>query len=242
MPFQRRRAPRPRTPLFTPVRPLPPEKKLALRTLGVLLLIAGLLFIAGNFLRRVSGDMALSEANDLVTAIINEKINEKMNTNQYDYNYFIELQKDNDGNITAISANMARINTLSSDILREVIAATDSGELDVNVPLGNLMGSNLLLGRGPKVPVRVLMLTSSYSTFKSELVSAGINQTKHQLVLELRIKIHVLMPWEVRSTEVVSDVIIAETVLVGKVPQAYYTTGKSVYLPFNQENPEQVKP
>ena len=237
MPIYRRRAPR-RPPLFVPKPPLPPEKKLALRIFLIFLLIAGILAAVGSFLKRVSGDMALSDASDLITARVNDKINEKMSEGQYSYDYFVNLQKDKDGNVTAISANMARINTLSSEILQDVIQSTDSGELNIEIPLGNLMGSNLLLGRGPKIPVKVLMLTSSYSDFKSELVSAGINQTKHQLVLEVRVQIDVLMPWEVRSTEVVTEVIIAETVLVGKVPQAYYTSGQSVTLPMQQFKPQ----
>ena len=162
MPSYRRRAPR-RSTLFAPKPPLPPEKKRALRALLVLIVIAGALFAAGSFLKRVSGDMALSDASDLITARVNDKINEKMSEGQYSYDYFVSLQKDKDGNVTAISANMARINTLSSEILQDVIASTDSGELDIALPVGNLMGSNLLLGRGPKIPVRVLMLTSSYS-------------------------------------------------------------------------------
>ena len=238
MPIYRRRAPRRHAPLFAPKPPLPPEKKRALRVFLLLLLLAGTLFAAGRFLKRVAGDMALSDATDLITATVNDKINEKMSEGQYSYDYFVNLQKDKDGSVTAISANMARINTLSSEILQDVIKSTDSGALDIEIPLGNLMGSNLLLGRGPKIPVKVIMLTSSYSDFKSELLSAGINQTKHQLVLEVRVQIDVLMPWEVRSTEVVTEVIIAETVLVGKVPEAYYTSGQSVTLPTPQYRPQ----
>ena len=235
MPIYRRRAPRRHAPFFAPKPPLPPEKKLALHILLILLLLAGVLLAVGGFLRRVSSDMALSDATDLITAKVNDKINEKMSQGQYSYDYFVNLQKDKDGNITAISANMARINTLSSEILEEVIASTNRGELNIGIPIGNLMGSNLLLGRGPKIPIKVIMLTSSYSDFKSELVSAGINQTKHQLVLEIRVQIDVLMPWEVRSTEVTTEVIIAETVLVGKVPQAYYARGQPVYMPMQQD-------
>lgn len=238
MPIYRRRAPRRHAPLFAPKPPLPPEKKRALRVFLLLLLLAGTLFAAGRFLKRVAGDMALSDATDLITATVNDKINEKMSEGQYSYDYFVNLQKDKDGSVTAISANMARINTLSSEILQDVIKSTDSGALDIEIPLGNLMGSNLLLGRGPKIPVKVIMLTSSYSDFKSELLSAGINQTKHQLVLEVRVQIDVLMPWEVRSTEVVTEVIIAETVLVGKVPEAYYTSGQAVTLPTPQYRPQ----
>lgn len=165
--------------------------------------------------------MALSDATDMITATINDKINEKMSGGQYTYDYFVNLQKDSEGNVTAISANMARINTLSSEILQEVIAATNNGELDLKIPIGNLLGSNILLGRGPKIPIKIIMLTSSFADFKNELSSAGINQIKHQIILEVKVQIDVLMPWEVKSTEVLSKVLIAETIIVGKVPNTY---------------------
>ena len=186
----------------------------------IIALTIGIIF-SGEFLKDLSGQIALSNASDTITAAINDKINEKMSEGQYDYNYFVTLQKDDTGNITAISANMARINTLSSEILQEVIAATNNGMEDIEIPLGNLLGSNLLMGRGPDIPVKIIMLTSSYADFRNEIESAGINQVKHQIILEVRVQIDVMLPWEVRSTEVLSEVLIAETVLVGKVPDTY---------------------
>jgi len=222
MPFIRRRAP-----LRSTIRRRPrmtqqtTEKKATLFLIFVIIALCIAVVFAGRFLKEISGQMALSNASDTITAAINDKINEKMSEGQYDYNYFVTLQKDDVGNITAISANMARINTLSSEILQEVIAATNNGLEDIEIPLGNLLGSNLLLGRGPNVPVKIIMLTSSYADFRNEIESAGINQVKHQIILEVRVQIDVMLPWEVKSTEVVSEVLIAETVLVGKVPDTY---------------------
>ena len=222
MPFIRRRAPLKRTLRRRPkIIRHSTEKKAALLMIFVIIAICVAVIFAGSFLKEISGQMALSNASDTITAAINDKINEKMSEGQYDYNYFVTLQKDDTGNITAISANMARINTLSSEILQEVIAATNSGMEDIDIPLGNLLGSNLLMGRGPDIPVKIIMLTSSYSDFRNEIASAGINQVKHQIILEVRVQIDVMLPWEVRSTEVLSEVLIAETVLVGKVPDTY---------------------
>lgn len=222
MPFIRRRAPlrnairrRPRMPRRTS------EKKATLFIILVIIALCVAVSLAGNFLKEISGQMALSNASDTITAAINDKINEKMSEGQYDYNYFVTLQEDDVGNITAISANMARINTLSSEILQEVIAATNNGMEDIEIPLGNLMGSNLLMGRGPNIPVKIIMLTSSYADFRNEIEAAGINQVKHQIILEVRVQIDVMLPWEVKSTEVLSEVLIAETILVGKVPDTY---------------------
>lgn len=174
-----------------------------------------------DFLKDIAGQIALSDATDMITEAVNRVIGEKMKEGQYDYDYFVTLQRDGEGRITAISANMARINTLSSDILQTVIDTTNSGELDLEIPLGNLLNSNLLLGRGPDVPVKIIMLTSSRADFRNELSDAGINQTRHQIILEVKVDIDVLMPWDVRSTQVISEVIIAETIIVGSVPDTY---------------------
>ena len=198
-----------------------PEKRLALFGTAVIVLLMVLIMPSVRFLRQVSGQIALSDATDIITSIVNDKINEKMAEGLYDYNYFVTLEKDSEGSITAISANMTRINTLSSEILQEIIHSTSSGELNLEIPLGNLLGSNILLGRGPGVPVKIIMLTSSYADFRNEIVSAGINQIKHQIILELRVEIDVLLPWEVQSAEVLSEVLIAETIIVGKVPSTY---------------------
>lgn len=197
---------------------------------GKLVFILGLFIVAyfaifiptREFLKNTSGTIALSDATDIVTATINNTIVDKMSDGIYDYNYFVNLEKNDQGEITAISANMVRINTLSAEILREIIGTTGTGEINLEIPLGNLMDSNILIGRGPDIPIKIIMLTSSYSDFRNELISAGINQTKHQILLEIRVEIDVLLPWEIRSTEVVSEVLIAETIIVGEVPQTYF--------------------
>ena len=93
----------------------------SLTALMLLIVVAAFLIAAipvSKFLKNIAGQMALSDATDKITATINDKINEKMSQGQYDYDYFVSLQKDAQGNITAISANMTRINTLSSEILQ----------------------------------------------------------------------------------------------------------------------------
>ena len=212
-----------RTPIFVRRAPSPKSKEKKLVFLAIIIiLVTGLSMIpVSTFLKDVASQMALSDATDLITATINEKINEKMSEGQYSSDYFVTFTKDQSGNITAVSANMARINTLSSEILREVIDSTNSGKLDLKIPMGNLLGTNLTLGRGPDIPVKIIMLTSSFADFRNEISSAGINQIKHQIILEVRVEIDVLMPWEVMSTEVLSEVLIAETIIVGKVPDTY---------------------
>lgn len=194
------------------------------------LLLAGILAFtikSGAYLKQLAGEMALSDASDLVILAINDVVNRKMAEGEYNYDYFISLEKDYAGGITAITTNMVEINAFATQVLDDVVRSADGGELNVEIPLGNLLGFNLSIGRGPKVPVKIIMLTSSRADFKNELVSSGINQTRHQMILEIVVDIDILMPWETMSTQVVSRTLIAETVIVGGVPDTFVNVEKS---------------
>ena len=97
----------------------------------------------------------------------------------------------------------------------------DDEALRLRIPLGNLLGSDLLMGRGPAIPIDILMLTSSFVQLDNELTSTGINQSRHAITLRADVDIEILLPWESIQTTVESDVMIAETVIVGRVPQTY---------------------
>ncbi len=137
----------------------------------------------------------------------------------------MRLEKDSAGRVAAVSTNMARINTVSAQLLREVVRSADGGKIEIKVPLGNLVGTDLLHGRGPDVPVEIIVLTSSSVRFRNEISSAGINQTRHQILLEIRVDIDVMIPWDTVSTCVTSEVLAAETVIVGEVPRFYLDEG-----------------
>ena len=185
--------------------------------LMILCLVAAISWFLGN----LTTQMAVSDATDIVTKAVNDSINEVIGRGVYGLDYFITLEKDADGNVTAISSDMAHINTLSTEILNSVIESTDNGVIEINIPAGNLSGLNLLLNKGPDVKVDIIMLTSSRVDFRNEVVSYGINQAKYQLVLEVTIDIDILVPWGTESATTVTEVIVADTVVVGKVPDTY---------------------
>ena len=204
-----------------------PEKPAGtMRHMTVFLFVAALaLFLTGAavFLKDISCQIAVSDARDIVTVQVNEAIARIMTEEDFDEESFVRFEKNDVGEITAVSANMARINSLSAEILHEVVGATENRTLNVSIPLGNLTGISLLMGRGPGVPVQIIMLTSSRVEFRNNIITAGINQTKHQIDLEVRVDIDILIPWGTESTQVVTEVMIADTVVVGKVPDSYWS-------------------
>ena len=173
------------------------------------------------YFRSISTQIAISDASDLVSMRINKAIAEIMSEGNYGGDYFVTFEKGDSGEVTAISCNMARVNALSAEILDRVVGATENYTATVHIPLGNLTGLSLLMGRGPKVPVEIVTLTSSRVEFNNGIVTAGINQTKHQITLCIKVDIDILVPWGSESTQVVTDVLIADTVIVGQVPGTY---------------------
>jgi len=198
-----------------------PHRNRRLLFLIPLLIMAVIGIAAGLYLRSMSRDIAISDARDAVTLAVNDCINRMMRENDYGYDDFVSLEKDEDGCITAITTNTSNINALSSQIMQEIARAADNESLNISIPLGSLLGSNLLMGRGPRIPVQVKMLTSSLIRFDNDLISTGINQSRHVIKLIANVDIDIMIPLATVSTTVETDIMIAETVIVGRVPGTY---------------------
>ena len=186
------------------------------------LLVFSTVHIAG-VLRELSGEMALSDAKDTAIDTVNEAMLLMMTRGNYDYDYFVDLGVGSDGQVTSLNANMSRINAFSAALL-DYVGQLDRKSIQVAIPIGNLTGSSLLLGRGPEITVRMIMLTSPHVQFRSELSAAGINQTEHRLLLDVVVDIDVLVPWGAVETQATTEVLIAQTVIVGRVPNLYVNT------------------
>ena len=193
--------------------------------LMALLLCGSFVLQLVGYLRSLSSATAISDAEDLVVDTVNQAVIDMMVAGGYDYSYFVNIEQDQTGRVVSLDANMARINAFSAELLYRV-TKLDEENIQVHIPLGNLMGSSILLGKGPDVVIEMIMLTSSYTKFRSELHAAGINQTEHRLLLDVVVDIDVLVPWGREQTQIITQVLIAETVIMGEVPNMYVNTGK----------------
>lgn len=190
-------------------------------------MFASLLFLFASsyrYFRELSASIGMSDASDLVIAAINTAVLDIMKEEKYAYQDFVTLSTDANGQITAMTTNTVLINQLAAEILQQVSVDANCGALDVSIPVGNLTGFSLLLGKGPNVVIEVLVLTSSYATVENRFTDCGINQTKHQLFLDMTLDIDILVPLQTLSTQVKQKILIAETIIVGEVPQTFVNT------------------
>lgn len=194
------------------------------RTAAVLLIaLAASGFLAGSLaFRSLVTELAVSTAQDAVILSVNSIVKDIMLDGGFDAEGLVVLERSADGSVSAVKTNVAAVNTLAAQVLERAVAQTAEKSITVGIPLGNLLGSTLLSGKGPKIPVQLVMLSSSAAGFRSELTSAGINQTRHQILLELDVAVSVLMPWRTVGTQVETEILVSETVIVGKVPESYW--------------------
>ena len=189
----------------------------------LLLLPAALFFLISAliYLKTISCQIAVSDARDIMILQVNNAISQVLQEGSYQAEDFVQLEKNNNGEVSAVRSNMAQINALSAVLLERVVGLTETRTITVSIPAGNLTGISLLMGRGPGIPVEIMVLTSSHVEFQNHILTAGINQTKHQISLLVIVDIDVLIPWGTESTQVCSEVLISDTVLLGQVPQTF---------------------
>ena len=193
----------------------------------ILLAISIILFIAfRSRYREILGELAETRVKNSTSDLTNDAIAKQIAEGTIQYDRIVFFEKDLDGRITALKTNMSEVNRLKTDILNIIndeILALDTS--DIGIPLGSLFLPELLSGKGPVIPVHILSIRNSDAVFSSNFVQAGINQTLHQLIMVVSVDVAILVLGQTGSFTVTSEVVVAETVIVGDVPNTFLQTG-----------------
>lgn len=202
-----------------------PERRggglLASAVLGVGLALLCIFWINEQMMP-IFASMASTRVQNVMTQRLEQTINDYITGQNVTYQDMVTLEKDENGNITALTSNMSRLNALRNGILLEVSKSVETVEAqELSLPAGNLTGLSFLSGRGFALPVRIVSLGTAKAEFRQSFSAAGINQTHHQIMLSVTVTVSVLLPGETLTTQVETEVCAAETVIVGSVPQTY---------------------
>lgn len=193
----------------------------------VLILLIVLLTLRSKY-RFVIKDLARTSVVNTTSDMTNDAISRQIAAGNIAYDRIVYFEKDLDGRITALKTNMSEVNRLKTEVLNiindEILALDHS---DIGIPLGSLFLPELFSGKGPAIPVHILSIRNSDASFDSSFSQAGINQTLHRLNMEVSIDVAVLVLGETSSFTVTSEVVVAETIIVGQVPNTYLQTGGS---------------
>lgn len=170
--------------------------------------------------------LAQTEVVNATSDLINDAIDRQIELGNIQYDRIVYFEKDLNGRITALKTNISEVNRLKTDILNLIndeILAMDSSRL--GIPLGNFILPEVLSGKGPGIPIEILSIRNSDASFSSHFSEAGINQTLQQLNMDVSVDVTILVLGAAESFTVTSQVVVAETIIVGDVPQTFLQTG-----------------
>lgn len=176
-------------------------------------------------LRPVLAAAARYQVRSQVTAAVEQWAARDLQERGVDYSDFVTITRNEAVEITALSADMARLNLLRAELSAHLLERLEDSQLELTVPVGSLLPLEPTWARGPELHLRALALGTASAEFESEFTSAGINQTRHRLWLELSVPVTVLLPGGGEELTVDSRLCVAETVIVGQVPQTWFQTG-----------------
>ena len=187
----------------------------------ITIIIIAFIQLTFRYLEPVFEAICEEKVKSLAILITNQQSTIIMNKYQYEELYTIE--KDTNGNILIIKSNVVPINNLISDLTENIQKEFDEiKNSEIKIPLGSLSGIYFLSGSGPDISIDISVTGSVDTEIKSEFVAQGINQTLHRVYVNFECNMQIVTPLKNYTKKVTNQVIMAEHVIVGNIPNSYY--------------------
>lgn len=171
-------------------------------------------------------ELAQAQVINATSDLINDAIDRQIEAGDIQYDRIVYFEKNLDGGITALKTNMSEVNRLKTNTLNlindEILALDQS---DIGIPIGSIFLPEIFSGRGMTIPVQIIAIRNSDGYFESHFTQAGINQTLHRLNMCVLIDVSILVLGRSASFTVSSEVVVAETIIIGDVPDTFLQTG-----------------
>lgn len=198
------------------------KRRFALFLFLTALLLIACVAVTEMRIRPVLSAVAESRAKNIATEAVNDAVWQVLCEKDVQYESLVTLTKDENDKVTAISVDSVNLNTICAEI-RRLITDNLNGlsEKQIAIPIGSLTGIDMLAGRGPSIHVGITLSGSAVTTIGNDFQTAGINQTRHQMILTVNTKVYVIMQSGNFATEISNSIVVAETVIVGDVPEIY---------------------
>lgn len=158
--------------------------------------------------------------NAAASAILNGVEESVQKANIY-YSDIVEIHNDENGNVKSIQTDTAKLNTVSNAVNRNVDKRISEMKcVPVKIPLTSFFGDEIISGLGPKMTFYVTMTGTASTKFQNVFDSTGVNQTRHQIMLNVSVEVYVIFGKKIEKYKVKSNVCIAESIIVGTTPDA----------------------
>lgn len=197
-------------------------KKLGIKLIAAGMVMTGLLVILDLSFRPVIETVNAYKCHELVNRLINDAVSAEIENENAGYSKLVNLTANAEGEIMSLESNVMNINKLKTRIVQRLereIARLP--EVDIQIPIGTLLGIQLLHGKGFGVGMTVQPVGYASASIISEFSEAGLNQTLHRIVIEIDADVDAIIPGYSTRVPVKTTIVAAETVIVGRVPNAY---------------------
>lgn len=202
------------------------RRRLSLFVVLLLLTVTAVLVLFRWKFNQPVRELAQAQVVNATSDLINDAIDRQIEAGDIQYDRIVYFEKDLDGGITALKTNMSEVNRLKTNtlnIINDEILALDQS--DIGIPIGSIFLPEFFSGRGSTIPVQIIAIRNSDGYFESHFTQAGINQTLHRLNMCVVVDVSILVLGRAESFTVSSEVVVAETIIIGDVPDTFLQTG-----------------
>ncbi len=197
-------------------------RRAVISVLAMLLLLVVLAVVLLARLRPMIRPIAVARAKSIATRSINAAVDQVLAIDSISYESLISLETDSENRVTALKTNTALINKLKAEltsVISDRVSRLDSAT--ISIPIGSVIGGELLSGVGPRIYIDLVPVGYAETDIVNTFSAAGINQTIHQILLEVTVTIGIVMPAYTEYATVSTSIVLGESVLLGNVPDNY---------------------
>ena len=193
-----------------------------MKLIAVGMVLTGLLVIMDLSFRPIIETVNAYECHEMVSRVINDAVLAELENEDADYSKLVTLTKNADGEVISLESNVMNINKLKTRIAQRLEREIERlSEIDIQIPIGTLLGIQLLHGKGFCIGMTVQPMGFATASIISEFSEAGLNQTLHRIVIEINADVDAIIPGFSTRVPVKTTIVAAETVIAGRVPNAY---------------------
>lgn len=178
-------------------------------------------------------EICQSNAHSIALKCTEDAINE--NIKDITYSSIINIERTDEGKIVAITSNINELNKLSNNLVKSVEKNFQNIQTSkIVVPLGMLMGSEVFGGYGVNLKIKTLPVGDVNIEYISHFDNVGINQTRHRIIIKISSKAKIIAPLTTVLDEYSKEVVLAETIIIGDIPDSYYNINGVEDLKMNE--------
>lgn len=202
------------------------KKRIFISLLLSFVLLIGGFYFTGKIVKPAIESIGEINARAMVVQTVNEVIRDEY-TSRGGFEDVLNISTDAVGKVTLVQANSAIMNRISYELAWEIQREIkEIKEEKILIPIGSILGNQILSQTGPKVNLKVLPLGATKIHFNTELTQSGINQTKYKVFLDVVNVVKVIVPFSNKQIQVDTSLLVAEAVIVGDIPESYIIVPK----------------